>query len=218
MSAEALKEKELGNAAYKNREFDKAIEHYQKAIDLDATDITFYTNMAAVHFEKKNFEDVLKWCEKAIDVGRENQADFKLIAKAMLRAANAYKELGELYKAKAFYEKSLAEHRTPATKEALSVVEKLIKEKERLDYIDPKLAEDAKAKGNEFFSAGNFSEAVKHYSEAIKRNPDDAKLYSNRAAAYTKLMAFDYALKGRVESRMSELNQVQMEPPRSNCM
>lgn len=42
--AEALKEKEAGNAAYKARDFQNAIAHYDKAIELDDSDISFLTN------------------------------------------------------------------------------------------------------------------------------------------------------------------------------
>ena len=45
--AEAQKEKEAGNAAYKARQFEDAVAHYNKAIELDGTDISFLTNRCA---------------------------------------------------------------------------------------------------------------------------------------------------------------------------
>jgi len=42
---------------------------------------------------------------------------------------------------------------------------------------------------------GEFANAVQAYSEAIKRDPTDARGYNNRAAAYTKLAALPEALK-----------------------
>uniref|UniRef100_A0A170YAY8 Stress-induced-phosphoprotein 1 n=1 Tax=Triatoma infestans TaxID=30076 RepID=A0A170YAY8_TRIIF len=144
---------------------------------------------------KRNIKKCIAECEKGIDIGRENRADFKLIAKAFTRIGNAYKKLEDWKKAKTYYEKSMSEHRTPEVKALLSEVEKKIKDEEKKAYVDPAKAEEAKEKGNELFKNGDYAEAVKYYTEAIKRNPDDAKYYSNRAACYTKLAAFDLGLK-----------------------
>ncbi|XP_013187175.1 stress-induced-phosphoprotein 1 [Amyelois transitella] len=191
----ALQEKDHGNEFYKKKDFDNALLHYRKAIEHDSTDITFYTNIAAVYFEQKEYEKCIKECEKAIEIGRENRADFKLIAKAFTRIGNAYKKMEQWKLAKTYYEKSMSEHRTPEIKTLLSEVERRIVEEERKAYIDPVKAEQEKEMGNEYFKKGDYSAAVKHYTEAIKRNPDDPKLYSNRAACYTKLAAFDLGLK-----------------------
>lgn len=191
----AKKEKELGNAAYKKKEFETALQHYHAAIAQDPTDITFYNNIAAVHFERKEYEECIKQCEKGIEVGRETRSDFKLIAKSFARIGNTYRKLENYKQAKIYYEKAMSEHRTPEIKTSLSEVEAKIKEEERKAYINPEKAEEEKEQGNHFFKKGDYSNAVKHYSEAIKRNPDDPKLYSNRAACYTKLAAFDLGLK-----------------------
>lgn len=47
----------------------------------------------AVYFEQKEYEKCIAECEKGIEVGRENRADFKFIAKAFQRIGNAYKKL-----------------------------------------------------------------------------------------------------------------------------
>ena len=194
-SEEAQKAKLEGNEAYKKKDFPTAMLKYSKAIELNPNEITYYLNMAAVHFEMKNFTDCVSTCNKAIDVGRENRADFKLIAKALARMGNAYRKSGDLRNAKMAYEKALTEHRTPDYRSCLSEVEAALKKSEEEAYINPELAEAEKEAGNELFKAGDFSNAVKKYTEAIRRNPKDPKLYSNRAACYTKLMSFDLALK-----------------------
>src|SRR6218665_1318844 len=79
--SQALASKNEGNEFYKKRDFEKAIACYEKAIELDPSDMTYINNKAAVYFEQNNYKDCIQECEKALDVGRENRNDFKLIAK-----------------------------------------------------------------------------------------------------------------------------------------
>jgi len=120
---EALKWKQQGNTAYSKKQFDQAINCYNQAIELDSGEITYYTNLAAVYFEKKEYPKCVETCDKAIDIGRENRADFKLIAKALARKGNAQRRAGNLAEAKVAYEKALTEHRTPDYRSALSELE-----------------------------------------------------------------------------------------------
>lgn len=48
---------------------------------------------SAVYFEMRDYQQCIAMCEKAVEVGRENRTDFKLIAKAFTRIGNSYKAL-----------------------------------------------------------------------------------------------------------------------------
>lgn len=52
---QALDAKELGNAAYKKKEFETALEHYGRAMELDPENMTYLTNRAAVYLEQARY-------------------------------------------------------------------------------------------------------------------------------------------------------------------
>lgn len=54
-------------------------------------------------------------------------------------------------------------------------------------------ANDHKERGNECIKAENFTEAILHYSFAIKLDPNEATFYSNRSVAFLKLNQLYYA-------------------------
>ncbi|WOL00082.1 hsp70-Hsp90 organizing protein [Canna indica] len=197
--AEAQKEKEAGNAAYKKKNFETAIQHYTRAMDLDDKDISYITNRAAVYLEMGKYEECIKDCDKAVECGRELHADFKMIARALTRKGTALMKLAKSSKdfepAIEIFQKALTEHRNPDTLKKLNDAEKAKKELEQQEYFDPKIADEEREKGNELFKQQKYPDAVKHYTEALRRNPKDPKVYSNRAACYTKLGALPEGLK-----------------------
>lgn len=191
----AEEEKQKGNALYKAKKFEESLKHYDAAIELDPTNIIYYTNKAAVYFEQGKYEECISTCLRGIEEGRMVHCPFESIAKAFARIGNAYAKLDKLEEAIEAYNKSLSEHRTADTLKALKKVEKLKEERDYLAYIDPQKSIEAKERGNTLFKEGKYPEAVKEYTEAIKRNPKDPIPYSNRAACYTKLGAFPEGLK-----------------------
>jgi len=192
---EAEAEKKLGADAYKARDFDSAVTHFSKAWELWPKDITFLTNLGAVYYEQGEYDKCIETCQKAVDEGREIRADYKLVAKAYGRIGTAYTKKDDLASAIKFFNKSLTEHRTSDILNKLRETERIKSETERNAYINPELSAQAREEGNTLFKKGDFAGAVKAYTESIKRNPDDARGYNNRANAYTKLAALPEALK-----------------------
>ena len=54
--------------------------------------------------------------------------------------------------------------------------------------------EDLKTKGNEYFRGGLYQKALEHYSEAIRIDPQNVLVYSNRSLAFSKLKDYPSAL------------------------
>ncbi|CAK7245149.1 MAG: Hsp90 cochaperone [Sporothrix thermara] len=189
----ADQEKALGTASYKKREFDDAIAHYKKAWELHK-DIIYLNNLGAAYFEKGDYQAAIEACTQAVEEGRELLADFKIMAKAYARIGLAHERLGQLDEAIDNYNKSLREQRTPDVVAKVRAAERRRIEEAKQAYIDPVKAEEAREEGNRKFKEMDWPGAVQCYTEMIKRAPTDPRGYSNRAAAYAKLLELPSAL------------------------
>ena len=128
MSSEAQKLKKLGNDAFKKKDFATALENYEKAIEVEPNEITYYLNAAAVHFEMKNFDECIKICHKACKIGEENGAQSKFIFKGLERMGRAHEEMGNLEMAKSAFEKSKIFLEKAKNENAISGHEKCLSE------------------------------------------------------------------------------------------
>ncbi|RDX65242.1 Outer envelope protein 64, mitochondrial, partial [Mucuna pruriens] len=79
-TSELLKEK--GNAAFKGRLWNKAVDYYTEAINLNGTNATYYSNRAAAYLELGWYEQAEEDCNKAILHDKKN-------VKAYLRRGTA---------------------------------------------------------------------------------------------------------------------------------
>lgn len=189
----AKRKKEEGNEFYKNKKFAEAMECYDAAIELDPANMTYLNNKAAVYFEMKNFDECIEQCLKAVEVGKKNRAPYEDRAKAYTRAAKAYQKKGDLDKAIEMCNEAQLESFDKATQRLLKQLELENKKAKAAAYQDDEKAEEAKQKGNDFFRAKQWAEAVEQYEEAVKRAPNHAAIRNNLSAALCKIMDFNGA-------------------------
>uniref|UniRef100_A0A0G4G8R2 STI1 domain-containing protein n=1 Tax=Chromera velia CCMP2878 TaxID=1169474 RepID=A0A0G4G8R2_9ALVE len=191
--AEALRQE--GNALYKKKEFDAALQKYRAAAEKFPTDLLVYGNIAAVHLEQGNFAACEEECKKALEKRYEWKAPEEKVAKIFCRLASCYQKQKKYDDAIAMYNKALMEDNNRQTRAALAEVEREKEKAAAAAYENPELAEEKRQEGNKLFQSGQFVEAKAAYDEAIKRNPKDVRLYSNRAAVFCKLFEYPTALK-----------------------
>lgn len=194
-TSQAEEEKTRGNEEYKKRNFEQAIIHYDKAIELDPHEVIYYNNKAACYIETKQPEKAIEICDKAIEICKGSNYDYVKLAKVLARKASAYVQLEKYDQALQWYSQSLLENNDPKVKDEVKKIEKLKKEQEMKNYINPEISEQHRLKGNELYGQGKYPDAIKEYEEAIRRNPGDARLYANKGTALMKLMEYPSALK-----------------------
>ncbi|KAF0293193.1 Stress-induced-phosphoprotein 1 [Amphibalanus amphitrite] len=193
----ALKEKELGNAAYKKKDFEEALARYRKAYKLDPTDMRFLLNQAAAMFEKGDYQTAAKFARDAAKVGEENDPDNKkLIAKAYVRSARSYENFKHFSFARRYYQESLKYEYSKEIEDMLPKLEETAKKVDvELDRRHIGMADLEREYGNFRYKQRKYDKALESYEASIRRNADKPHAFSDRAECYQAIGEHDLALK-----------------------
>lgn len=143
-----------------------------------------------VYLKQEQWQDAIKWFDKSLAEHRDQEV-VKKKQKVSSHSGSCHVVVGRWVRWVVVVGRWV---RWVCNSSLYPQVEKLLAELERQKYIDPDKSLEEKEKGNDFFKRGQYPEAIKCYTEAIRRNPEDARLYSNRAACYTKLAEFRLGL------------------------
>ena len=123
-SWEVLKEK--GNALFKQKKYEEAIEYYEKAIKINNTIEVLYSNKGTCEKCLQKYKEAIRDYKKALEINPKN-------TKNLNRLASVYIIVGNLGEAKITQERALNfEPNNSVFKEQMSTIEKVIEDEEKM--------------------------------------------------------------------------------------
>lgn len=160
-----------GDILSKQQKFGVALTAYKKALELDASNASFYEKIGAVLFELGRFQEALDAYEEAI---KHDLFDSEEIRKKKI---DLHEKKADIY----------------ATLIMINIRE-MLKEDERAIKLNPESIILRRHKGNRLAELGLLEEALVVYNEAIKRFHDDPYLRMERGDALHHLKRLPEAL------------------------
>ena len=183
-----------GNQYYQKYKFEKAIEAYEKAIEIDLdSDIACY-NIGLAYAKLSKFEKAIEAYEKAIEIKPDSHEAYYNMGVAYFRLGKYQKEIEAYKKAieikpdshEAYDNMGAAYTELGEFKEAIEAHEKAIK-------IKPDSHKAYCNMGVAYARLSKFKEAIEAYKKAIEIKPSH-KAYYNMGGVYFRLGKYQKAL------------------------
>lgn len=176
--------------------FNKAIEQYQKVLEISPKNISIYADISNLYADQEKWDEALTWLDKADEIqpnGFQVQIHYAnyYIRKKEYKKANEYLNLAQKIQPKSTipYE-ALANIalREKNYDEAIAMLQKCID-------LDSKKGSFYNSLGTVYKSKGNFQLAVINFQKATKVEPRLALAYENLANLYLEQNRTDMAIK-----------------------
>ena len=175
----------LGYAYKKLGSYDKAIEYYQKAIEVEPGEAaTPLANLASVQNHYGNHAKAIEYCQRAISIDSKNLT-------AWNNMGFAYDALGNKEKAIECYRKAVALnpnypqiwHNLGFAYSDLEKYQKALECYQKAVELDPNYADSWNNMGLVYSNLGNYAKAIECCRKAIKLDPSPAEPWNNLGIA-----------------------------------
>ena len=182
------KEYKVTTPEAKQEEYEKSIEHFNKAIALKPDYAKAYNNRGVVYVNKSEFESAIKDFDKAIAFNPN-------FAEAYRSRGNAYRNKGKFENAIKDYNKAIALNLDYAEVHnnrgiaygKMGNLENAIQDFDKAIAFNPNYAKAYNNRGFTYAKKGEIENAIQDYNKAIALNPDGAVAYYNRGGAWLHL-------------------------------
>lgn len=160
-----------GNIHFQNREFEKAISAYNKAIELNSSFGWPYSNLAHTYLILGKYAEAILLYQKSASLLEKNE-----------EKAAAWNSLGNIYRHLNEYESALNAYQKADELDPQNIGQRA---KIDLTNLEPnsRNAQVWFELGNLFFKSGSYKESANAFRKAIKIDPESGWAYSNLAMA-----------------------------------
>ncbi len=184
----------LGYEYWKSEQYDKALEHFNKAIAINPAYPGVYNNRGGMYADEGKHELAIKDFKRALSLRPNYVEPFYNLGKV-------YYDMEQLNTALSYYSKAIAIDQTYA--EAFNnrgnVYGEMERYQEALEDFNSALQYEQKAhtyyhRAFTYKKMGNIAAAIADYTQAIELDPAYAEAYNNRGNIYMQKRLFDKAL------------------------
>ena len=210
-SWEVLKEK--GNALFKEKRYEDAINYYERAIKINNSIEVLYSNKGTCEKCLQKYKEAIRDYKKALEINPKN-------TKNLNRLASVYIIVGNLGEAKMTQQKALNfEPNNSEYKEQMGTIEKIIEDEQKMrEKINEQKFDEAEEICKKLIEkVSDFSDLKKNYIKILIENVKlkDALAYINKAINFEDKMKdpeFDYLIaltlyfEGEYEKAKKQIN------------
>ncbi|HHL39037.1 MAG TPA: tetratricopeptide repeat protein [Deltaproteobacteria bacterium] len=170
---------ETGKAAFKERDYDKALSCLERVVKLKPTFADVFNMLGLIYYDRKRYDEAESAFLNALELNPE-------YIEASLNLSILYNERGQFDKGGDVYERARAARAAAGDAGAEP-------------YLDPnvkgKLANMHAAIGDVYSDLGHYEKAVDEYRKALELRPGFVDIKTNLAAAYRSLKDYSRAVR-----------------------